>query len=50
MLIDLVVLLAWIVSCSAFAGVAAYAVGLAVGEAIGGPDFWNPRAIEENRR
>jgi hypothetical protein len=42
MLIDLVVFFIWIVCCSAFAGIVAYAVGFAIGEALGGPDFWNP--------
>jgi hypothetical protein len=49
MLIDLVVFFVWIVSCSALAGIVAYAVGKIVGEALGGPDFWNPRSAKENR-
>jgi hypothetical protein len=50
MLIDLVVFFVWIVSCSALAGIVAYAFGKLIGEAIGGPDFWNPRPVKENRR
>jgi hypothetical protein len=47
--IDLAVFFVWIVSCSALAGIVAYALGIAVGEALGGPDFWSPRPVKENR-
>jgi hypothetical protein len=51
LLLDILIFGIWVVSCSAIAGIAAYAVGKMVGEALGGPDFWTPRpAARPSRR
>jgi hypothetical protein len=51
LLLDILIFGVWVVSCSAFVGIAAYVVGKMVGEALGGPDFWVPRpAAHRSRR
>lgn len=49
LLLDILLFAAWLISCSAVVGIAAYVAGRALGEALGGPDFWRPRPPEPAR-